>query len=214
MEDLGSGTFVDFSRYGLTKEPTVQESVAAGVDVVTFSGDKLLGGPQAGIIVGKKSILDQIKQNPIARALRIDKLTLAALETTLRLYRDEEKAIQNIPTLHMITQDVGSIEAKAAKLSAKLAKIGDTRLDVQKIDLASRTGGGALPLLELPSKCLQIRIKGMTANTLETAMRTNSPPIIGRIEADSFILDLRTIQDNEIMIIQTAFINLLQRVKQ
>ena len=212
MEDLGSGTFVDFARYGLTKEPTVQESVAAGVDVVTFSGDKLLGGPQAGIIVGKKPLLDQIKQNPIARALRIDKLTLAALEATLRLYRDEEKAMHDIPTLRMITQDTATIETKATQLSAKLEKIMDTRLDIRKINLASRTGGGALPLLELPSKCLQIRINGMTANALETAMRNNAPPIIGRIEEDSFILDLRTIQDDEIIIIQTAFINLLQRV--
>jgi L-seryl-tRNA(Ser) seleniumtransferase len=212
MEDLGSGTFVDFARYGLTKEPTVQESVAAGVDVVTFSGDKLLGGPQAGIIVGKKPLLDQIKQNPIARALRIDKLTLAALEATLRLYRDEEKAMHDIPTLRMITQDTATIETKATQLSAKLEKIKDARLDIRKINLASRTGGGALPLLELPSKCLQIRINGMTANALETAMRNNAPPIIGRIEEDSFILDLRTIQDDEITIIQTAFINLLQRV--
>ncbi len=103
MEDLGSGTFIDFSKYHMRKEPTVQESVASGADVVTFSGDKLLGGPQAGIIVGKKEILDKIKKNPITRALRIDKLTLAALESTFRLYRDEKKAVKAIPTLHMLT---------------------------------------------------------------------------------------------------------------
>ena len=211
MEDLGSGTFIDFSRYGLPKEPTVQESVTAGVDVVTFSGDKLLGGPQAGIIVGKETILDRIKQNPIARALRIDKLTLAALEATLRLYRDEEKAINAIPTLRMITEDVEAIAARARDLSAKLKEIEDTRLEIKEIDLSSRTGGGALPLLELPSKCLQIRINGMTANTLEKALRNNVPPIIGRIENDAYILDLRTIQRDEITTIQSAMINLLQR---
>jgi L-seryl-tRNA(Ser) seleniumtransferase len=211
MEDLGSGTFVDFSRYGLPKEPTVQESVSAGVDVVTFSGDKLLGGPQAGIIVGKKTIIDQIKQNPIARALRIDKLTLAALETTLRLYRDEEKAIRSIPTLRMITEDVETIATRAAKLSAKLKEIKDSRMEIKAVDLSSRTGGGALPLLELPSKCLLIRVNGMTANTLEKALRNNTPPIIGRIENDAYILDLRTIQQDEITTIQTAMINLLQR---
>jgi L-seryl-tRNA(Ser) seleniumtransferase len=128
MEDLGSGTFIDFSKYGLVKEPTVQESVAAGTDIVTFSGDKLLGGPQAGIIVGKKSIVDQIKQNPLARALRLDKMTLAALESTLRLYRDEEKAVGMIPTLRMLTMKIGDIETRAANLAEDLENIGNSRL--------------------------------------------------------------------------------------
>ena len=205
MEDLGSGTFIDFSKYGLVKEPTVQDSVACGTDVVTFSGDKLLGGPQAGIIVGKKSIVDQIKQNPLARALRIDKLTLAALESTLRLYRDEEKAVGMIPTLRMLTMNIGDIETRASNLVEELKNIGKSRLEINLIKRSSRAGGGALPLLELPSRCLSIRLPGMSANVLEKSMRENDPPIIGRIEDDAYIMDPRTLRDDDLPIIRRAF---------
>jgi L-seryl-tRNA(Ser) seleniumtransferase len=211
MEDLGSGTFIDFSRYGLVKEPTVQESVAAGTDVVTFSGDKLLGGPQAGIIVGKKHLLEQIKKNPLARALRIDKLTLAALEATFCLYRDEAKAVRRIPTLRMLTMDINEIKQKASKLMENLRKLDASRLRIDLIELSSKAGGGALPLLELPSKCLRIQIVGLSANTLEINMRKNSPPIIGRIEDDAFIIDPRTLQDDDLPIIESAFEHLLKR---
>jgi L-seryl-tRNA(Ser) seleniumtransferase len=211
MEDLGSGTFIDFSKYGLVKETTVQESVASGADVVTFSGDKLLGGPQAGVIVGKKHILDQIRQNPLARALRIDKLTLAALETTLRLYRDEEKVIRMIPTLRMLTMDIKEIEKRASQLGKNLKKIGDSRLKVSIAAFSSKAGGGALPLLELPSKCLMIQIDGMSVNTLERYMREHAPPIIGRIEEDAFIIDPRTLLDDDLPIIRTAFDGILKR---
>ncbi|MEN8809240.1 MAG: L-seryl-tRNA(Sec) selenium transferase, partial [Desulfobacterales bacterium] len=167
MEDLGSGTFIDFSRYGLLKEPTVQESVSAGVDIITFSGDKLLGGPQAGLVVGKKACIDRINKNPITRALRIDKLTLAALESTLRLYRDEEMAVQAIPTLRMMLQPIATLEEKAGRLKKMLESAGRIRLTVASLDLVSRPGGGSLPLLELPSKGLGIRIDGLSANAIE-----------------------------------------------
>jgi L-seryl-tRNA(Ser) seleniumtransferase len=208
MEDLGSGTFIDFSKYGLLKEPTVQESVAAGADVITFSGDKLLGGPQAGIIVGKKEVVDQIKKNPITRALRIDKLTLAALESTLRLYRDEEKAARIIPTLHMIMLPLEKVQKRAQQLAAALKNIGDARMQIQLLERSSKTGGGALPLMELPSLCVAIQIKGISPNTLEKTMRSNDPPIIGRIEDDLFVMDPRTIQKDELSNIETAFENL------
>lgn len=211
MEDLGSGTFVDFSKYGMIKEPTVQESVATGADVVTFSGDKLLGGPQAGIIVGKKDILDKIKQNPITRALRIDKLTLAALESTFRLYRDEEKAVKSIPTLRMLTLPIDKIEIKASRLNNMLEKMENSRLKMKLINLSSRAGGGALPLLDLPSKCLGVQVEGISVNVVEKFLRENSPPIIGRIEEDFFIMDLRTIQDDELPLIVDAFNNLLKQ---
>ena len=203
MEDLGSGTFIDFSQYGLLKEPTVQESVATGADVVTFSGDKLLGGPQAGI-------LDRIKQNPLTRALRIDKLTLAVLESTLRLYMDKDKAIAAIPTLRMLTLPYDDIAKKADRLGNILENIDDARFSIKLIDLSSRAGGGALPLLDLPSKCVGVKVEGMSVNVVERYMRNNIPPIIGRIEDDLFIIDLRTIQEDELRFIESAFSSMLR----
>ena len=209
MEDLGSGTFIDFSRYGLLKEPTVQESVSAGVDIITFSGDKLLGGPQAGLVVGKKACIDRIKKNPITRALRIDKLTLAALESTLRLYRDEEMAVQAIPTLRMMLQPIATLEEKAGRLKKMLESAGRIRLTVASLDLVSRPGGGSLPLLELPSKGLGIRIDGLSANAIEKNLRLSSPPIIGRIEDDLYTMDMRTLQGDELETIRSAIETLL-----
>ncbi|MGB5156058.1 L-seryl-tRNA(Sec) selenium transferase [Desulfobacterium sp. N47] len=211
MEDLGSGTFIDFSAYGLTKEPTVQDSVSAGADIVTFSGDKLLGGPQAGIIVGKKDILDKIKKNPLTRALRIDKLTLAALESTLRLYRDPEKAVQLIPTLLMLTIPVDLIKKRAAKLIRLLTGIKNSALSVKPVDLNSKAGGGSLPLIDLPSKCIAMKIAGMSANFIERSMRENIPPIIGRIEDDNYIMDIRTVKEDELIIIKDAVTAILRR---
>ena len=213
MEDLGSGTFIDFSKYGLVKEPTVQESVAVGADVVTFSGDKLLGGPQAGIIVGKAQILERIKKNPLARALRIDKMTLAALESTIRLYRDEAKAVQTIPTLRMLTMNIDEIEHRALELLDNLMRLDDSRIGIDLVDLSSKAGGGALPFLDLPSKCLRINIDGLSANVLELKMRNNSPPIIGRIEDDAFIIDPRTLRNEDLPIILSAFNHVLKRAE-
>ncbi len=211
MEDLGSGTLVDFSRYGMQKEPTVQESVASGADVITFSGDKLLGGPQAGIILGKAAILDAVKQNPLTRALRIDKLTLAALESTLRLYRDPEKAINAIPTLRMLTLPMPEIRRRADRLCAMLADIGDARLNVTQHAASSRAGGGSLPLLDIPTVCVGMQATGISAHAVELFMRHHAPPIIGRIEADVFLMDVRTLQDDELQWIQTAVSALLKR---
>jgi L-seryl-tRNA(Ser) seleniumtransferase len=211
MEDLGSGTFVDFSRYGLLKEPTVQESVKSGADIITFSGDKLLGGPQAGLIVGKNDLLMKIKENPINRALRIDKLTLAALESTLRHYRNIDREMDSIPTLRMLTLSLAHIESKARTLAEMLGNISDTRLSVSLIDTSSKPGGGSLPLLTLPSKGLGVKVQGFSANTVEEQMRNHEIPIIGRIEEDLFIMDLRTILDDELSIIQHAVEHMLKK---
>jgi L-seryl-tRNA(Ser) seleniumtransferase len=205
MKDLGSGSFIDFSQYGLIKEPTVQETVAAGVDVVTFSGDKMLGGPQAGIIVGKEDFVDRIKKNPLNRALRIDKMTLAALEATLQCYRDEAEALSAIPTLRMLTMPMKSISTNARRLKSRLKKLGDDRLNVALLNGSSRVGGGSLPLQKLPTKCLGITIKGLSANAIEALMRESTPPLIARIEEDLVVLDLRTVQEEEIGIIVNIF---------
>lgn len=213
MEDLGSGTFIDFSKYGLVKEPTVQESVSSGADIITFSGDKLLGGPQAGIIVGKKDVVDSVKKNPLTRALRIDKLTLAALESTLRLYRDPENAVNFIPTLAMLTAPFSLIKKRADKLFRLLAKINNPLLSIKLADMNSKAGGGALPLLDLPSRCIAVKIEGMSPNTIERNMRENEPHVIGRIEDDNFIMDLRTVYDEELELIRDAVSGILNRIK-
>jgi L-seryl-tRNA(Ser) seleniumtransferase len=211
MEDLGSGTFIDFSHYGLAKEPTVQESVAAGADVVTFSGDKLLGGPQAGLIVGRRAIIERIRGNPITRALRIDKMTLAALEGTLRLYRDPRQAVAAIPTLQMVTMPFAVTEGRARGLRDALAALGDARLEILLRELASKAGGGALPLLDLRSLCVAVRIRGLSASRLEASLRAATPPVIARIEDDRVILDPRTLQEGEAAIIVDAMANILKR---
>ncbi len=211
MEDLGSGTLIDFSKYGMRPEPTVQQSISDGADLVTFSGDKLLGGPQAGIIVGRASLLEEIKKNSLTRALRIDKLTLAALESTLRLYRNKSKALTEIPTLRMLTCPIDTIRARAQQLHEILQAIGDSRLQLSLCDRASRVGGGAFPLEELPSRCVGIRITGMPVNAFEKRMRLGNPPVIGRIEEDIWMMDLRTVQDEELALIRDAVEKALRR---
>jgi L-seryl-tRNA(Ser) seleniumtransferase len=215
MEDLGSGTFIDFSKVGLPgREPTIRESMAAGADLVTFSGDKLLGGPQAGIILGSKPVIEAIRQNSLTRALRIDKLTLAALEATLRLYRDERMALSDIPTLRMLTQPLGQIEARARVLAGSLEALNVPRLTVSLLPGSSKAGGGALPLMELPTVCVGIRVDGLTAQTLEKRMRRQKPPLIGRIEADIFLMDPRTLQDEETALVEEAVRTLLRSLGQ
>jgi len=204
MEDLGSGCLIDLSNYGLMKEPTVREVVAAGVDVVTFSGDKLLGGPQAGIILGRKDLVDAIKKNPMNRAMRIDKLTLVALEETLRLYRDESAAVREIPTLRMICQSTRSLRVKAAGLRRRIGRIPGENFSVRLVDGSSKTGGGALPLLDLPSRLLALVPGGMSAYRMELWLRAYDPPVICRVENDMVLLDVRTILDREMGTVASA----------
>ena len=198
MEDLGSGSLVDFSLFGFPKEPTVQEIVRAGVDVVTFSGDKLLGGPQAGIIVGKKEIVAAIKKNPLNRALRIDKFTLAALESVLRDYLDIDQALTRVPTLAMLTVPLDELKKRARRLLGRLRPrlAGSCAVSLQRTQ--SRVGGGALPEFNIDSWAVVLAPQAMTINTLEKRLRQLFIPVIGRIENDRFLLDVRTIQDSEL----------------
>lgn len=196
IEDIGSGVLVDLRKYGLGYEPTVQESIAAGIDVVTFSGDKLLGGPQAGIIIGKKCYIDKMKKNQLTRAFRIDKLTLVALEATLKLYLDEEKAIKTIPTLRMLTEPLDSVNKKAKTLyDMILSKKLDLEIGIDKD--YSEVGGGALPLEELPTYVVTIRPNNISSSQLEDRLRKYSTPIFTRVNDDRVIIDLRTVKEEQ-----------------
>jgi len=198
MNDLGSGCLVDLGQYGLEKEPTVQDAVKTDVDVVTFSGDKLLGGPQAGIILGKKDFLDQIKVNPLTRALRIDKLTLAALESTLLLYLDEKRAMEEIPTLRMLKCDLAGLTKRGRLLLKRLPETIKKKTKFSLKEESSQVGGGALPLQELPTIVLSLKPIDFSVNRLEENLRMVDPPIIARISKEELILDMRTVFDEEI----------------
>jgi len=213
MNDLGSGSLVDLTNYGMEKEPTVQEVVRTGVDAVTFSGDKLLGGPQAGIILGKKTVIDLIKMNPLTRALRIDKLTLAALESTLVLFLDEKKAMEEVPTLRMLTLDKRQIKQRGKKLLNRLAKgVGEEATLTLRED-RSQVGGGALPLQDLPTIALTVRPHSFSVNHLEEALRKGEPPVIARISRDELILDMRTIFDEEILLLAQCVLRALKAIR-
>jgi L-seryl-tRNA(Ser) seleniumtransferase len=211
MEDLGSGCFVDFSKYGLIREPTVQEVLAQGVDLVTFSGDKLLGGPQAGIILGRKDLIEAIRRNQLSRALRIDKLTLMALEETLRIYRDEQAALREIPTLRMILASQKSLKERARRLIKLVGKVETGNFTVATKDGQSKVGGGALPLLVLPTSLICLTPGKLSVNALGESFRASDPPIIVRIEKDQVLLDVRTLQEGELKIVAEAIRRLSQR---
>lgn len=207
MEDLGSGCFLDLSSFGLPKERTVQQVVDAGVDVVTFSGDKLLGGPQAGIIVGKKEVIERIRKNPLNRAVRIDKFTLAAMESTLRNYYSIDDALKNIPTLSMLTIPGGQIKKRAQRIIRRLRNAGLGKDLAMLQPTVSQTGGGAIPEYGLDSWAVQISPPKMSVNSFEHDMRMRDLPLIGRIENDRFIIDCRTILESDVPELCTLLID-------
>jgi L-seryl-tRNA(Ser) seleniumtransferase len=197
MEDLGSGAFVDLSDYGLPKEPIVSERIGAGADIVTFSGDKILGGPQAGLLVGKASLIGRMNKNHLQRALRCGKLTLAALEATLRLYRQSPNITDTIPTLKAFTRSLDDIRQMAEAAAPRLrGALGDAfQLEVE--ESTSQIGSGALPTEELPTLVIAITHAVKNAQRIAEKFRSGNPPIIGRIRDDRFLLDLRTVFDPE-----------------
>lgn len=207
IEDIGSGTLVDFSKYGFTYEPTVQESIRKGVDVITFSGDKMLGGPQAGIIVGKKEYIDKMKKNQLTRALRIDKMTLAALEGTLKYYLEEKEAVENIPTLHMILSDKDLHKRRAQKLKRKLqSKVSGFDFTIEED--YSMVGGGSMPAEKIPTYVIKVKNSRFSPQDLEKRLRGNKVSIIIRVSNDEVIMDLRTLFDEDFDTIVNAFVNL------
>ena len=201
INDLGSGQFIDFSRFGLPYEPTVKEILDSGIDIVTFSGDKLLGGPQAGIIVGKKKYIEKMKKNQLTRALRVDKMTLASLEATLKLYLDEKDALEHIPTLHMISLSKERLFGKADVLKTKLSSLDfDIRIEEDKAEV----GGGSYPASYLESVAVKLTHRKLHATEIERRLLEVEIPIITRIKDNSIILDMRTLRTREFDIVKAA----------
>jgi L-seryl-tRNA(Ser) seleniumtransferase len=202
MEDLGSGTLLDLRTIGLPHEPTVRESVAAGADLVMFSGDKLLGGPQAGIVVGRKDLIGILKAHPLLRAVRIDKLSLAALEATLKLYRNPDRLVASVPVLAMLAAPMPVLERRAEDLAARLRGIGG--LEVDTTDGNSYSGGGSLPETALPTRIVTIRASGLGTAELARRLRLHRPAVVGRIAGGRLTLDARTLDDCDLPTVADA----------
>jgi L-seryl-tRNA(Ser) seleniumtransferase len=195
MEDLGAGALIDMSAYGLPREPIVAERIAAGADLVSFSGDKLLGGPQAGIVVGKREMIAKLKANALKRALRCDKLTLAALSATLRLYLRSGNLAVEVPTLRFLTRTVAEMKQIAPRARDILADRLGSEFQCEIIESTSQIGSGSLPTEELATVAIRITHPKISANSIADIFRGARPPILGRISDDGFQLDLRTIDD-------------------
>jgi L-seryl-tRNA(Ser) seleniumtransferase len=208
---------VDLARYGLTHEQTVAEAVAEGADLVTFSGDKLLGGPQAGFIVGRRDLIARLNRNPMKRALRIDKIRLAAIEATLRLYRDPDRLAERLPTLRMMARPLSDIEAAVSRLLPALAAAAGPGFAADAIACTSQIGSGSLPSEVIPSAGIALRPtsgrgKGRALTALATALRTLDQPVIGRIENDALLLDLRCLEDEAAFVRNLAALRLDRKV--
>lgn len=201
--DMGNGLMVDLKEYGLD-EPNVPASLATGIDVMLFSGDKLLGGPQGGIIVGKKKYIEKMKKHPLARALRVDKMTFAAMEETLKKYRDTEKAKRDIPILRMITEPADSMEARAQKL-AELIREKNSMVRAEVVPVQDQIGGGSAPMVYLPGFAVAVTSNAMSTQGLEERLRANSIPVVARIHDEQLLLCVRTILNDEVVKVADAF---------
>jgi L-seryl-tRNA(Ser) seleniumtransferase len=209
FDDLGSGALVDLKAYGIEHEPLVQESVKAGVDVACFSGDKLIGGPQSGIIVGKASIIEKIRKNPLTRAFRVGKLTIAGMEATLRLFLCPETLTEKHPIYRMLAMEAKDIEKRAKAMIKKLGTGLEERGGISVIDGGSQVGSGAVPVETIPTKLIQIAPKDISAESLGLELRRNNPPIFTRVQKGAVWIDLRTVPKDEEVIIRDALLRVL-----
>jgi len=203
VHDLGSGLLIDLSEFGLSGEPTARDALDAGASVVLMSGDKLLGGPQAGIIVGKKNLIDLLRRDPFARAMRVDKMTLAALTATLELYRDRDVALREIPALAMLAAPAGEIKSRCEAVRARLEAAG---IDCSIVESDATVGAGAFPAKPLPSFAIRLNAN---ATDLEVSLRSADQPVIGRIADGSFLLDLRSVPKRDDTALGDAIIKAL-----
>jgi L-seryl-tRNA(Ser) seleniumtransferase len=209
VADLGSGCMINLEKYGVIGEPTVQSVVRSGVDIVTFSGDKLLGGPQAGIIIGKKKHIQKIQKNPMLRAIRIDKLTLASLEATFMQYLDEEEAVKKIPALRMLTEGKDAIKRRARKIFSGMKKDVSSHALIEVIPDNSRAGGGSLPETDFPTFVVSVKPLKMSVNKFEKRLRESTIPVIARIHGGTLLIDARTVLDREVKILSKCIIEAL-----
>jgi L-seryl-tRNA(Ser) seleniumtransferase len=193
IHDIGSGALIDFVEFGLPGEPMAKMSIADGADVVLFSGDKLIGGPQCGIILGRKAAIEKIQKHPFARALRVDKLTLAALAATLRLYRGDEKAKQSVPLLRLLGTSTENLKNRAERLAPQIAAVKKIVTAAEPVQDTTYLGGGSIPTQQLPTWCIAITPAGMTVDRLAATLRAGTPPVVGRIQQDRLLLDLRSV---------------------
>ncbi len=212
LDDVGSGCLVDTEQFGLEHEPTLQESIQAGCDVVTCSGDKLLGGPQAGILLGRKDIMQRIRKHPLHRALRVDKLTLAALEATLRLYLNPEEALREIPVLRALAMPADEVRRRAQRLKQRLqASLSAEAVTVRLRDGASAVGGGSLPGQQLPTMLVCLRWRDGNASQLARALRWQEPAVFARIEQDEVVIDPRTLLEDEFGVLVEAVVHAVKQ---
>ena len=203
IDDIGSGALIDFNPYGVSDEPIAAESIRAGADVVLFSGDKLLGGPQCGIIVGRRSLVQQVSQHPMMRAMRVDKVTLAALAATLRLYRDTAKAEQSVPLLKLLSTSVDNLKNRAERMAPQLGAT-EAIAEAEPIEDKSMLGGGSVPSQEILTWCVAVTPSAGSVDSLATTLRTATPAIFGRVQQDRLLLDLRSVLPSQDMQIVEA----------
>jgi L-seryl-tRNA(Ser) seleniumtransferase len=212
IDDLGSGALVDLNRWGIEHEPLVQDSVRAGVDVACFSGDKLIGGPQAGFILGKREVVDSIRKNQLARALRIGKLTIAGLEATLRLFLRPEKLVEEHPVYWMFSRTAKEVARRTRRLIRRIrSRLPEGAAELTLVDGGSQVGSGAVPVETIPTKLLRIQSPYATAEKLSCALRRNDPPVFPRVHQDALLLDLRTVLKGEDLIVEDALVDILTK---